>query len=249
MLCQTLAVPWARINPTHTPRTPRTHTHTYTASCPDLLQFYLKTEGSSATGDASWSRRMKGKCLSTTGWDNPLFLTQCGDTSTHQDFKLDSQTGMFQIMAPAPVKLYEACMQGSSALGKIDVYRCSTSNKNELWTVNATAGTFCNANNICLAQRDKTSPPWGRALSQPAVSLSAGEGDDAKVQCYRRANIQITRCDHDRAYDTYSYGALPPAPAPVMPAPKPYNPPSPAPGPPTNPPVTVQVNGLTLTLP
>lgn len=90
-------------------------------------------------------------------------------------------------MAPAPQKLYEACLQGSSPLGKVDVYKCSGSNANELWTIDQSAGTICNANKICLAGRDKRNPPppsvagvqfWAKPLGghQMAVLFINGGG-------------------------------------------------------------------------
>ena len=111
------------------------------------------TVSSTNTGQASPSIRHGGLCLATTGWDNPLFLTQCGNISTYQAFAYNSDTKQFSIMAPAPTKLYEACLQGSTPMGKIDVYRCTSTNLNEQWVVDTEAGTICNAAGVCLAAR------------------------------------------------------------------------------------------------
>ena len=92
--------------------------------------------------------------------------------------------------------------------------------------------------NLCVATQGCTAvtvssssvgPGAGNSTLQ--ATITPDQARDDEVQCYRRAQIQIQRCDHGHGYDTYSHGALPPSPAPVLPSPSPYRPPSPAPAP------------------
>jgi hypothetical protein len=53
-----------------------------------------------------------GLCLTTNGFNAPMFLTTCGNTTglNHQDFTYDTKTKQFTGVAPAPSKLYPGCI-------------------------------------------------------------------------------------------------------------------------------------------
>jgi hypothetical protein len=95
-----------------------------------------------------------GLCLSTEGWDLPLHMRSCGNTSTHQNFTRTGQ--QFRIDAPAPVKLYPACLQVAGAIGpepaEVDVYACG-SRPQQQFAVDAGAGIISTESSECLAAR------------------------------------------------------------------------------------------------
>ena len=44
-----------------------------------------------------------GLCLSSDGWELPLNLRACGNSSTWQNFTYDDATRQFRTLAPAPI--------------------------------------------------------------------------------------------------------------------------------------------------
>jgi hypothetical protein len=117
------------------------------------------------TYDAAAGALRQGEhCLSTDGYDIPVNLLACGNSSTHQNFTYEASTGQFQVMAPAPRKLYLGCLQASGAPaqgappGKVDVYKCSAGNANERFELDPTGALRSKDGFQCLAGRDRYVP-------------------------------------------------------------------------------------------
>ena len=138
------------------------------------------------------------RCLSTDGLDLPLRLEACGNTSTHQNFSYDASSGLFHTVAPAPTRLYPACLQLAPAHAgappaKADVYKCEPRSANQRFDLDATGRLRTRAGGVCAAARDRYAPAPAAVAGVQLWAKPLGGGRTAALFLNGGALAQGTR--------------------------------------------------------